>query len=60
MPKVNRDQLATIRIPVPSKDQQIEAVAAYRDGCNLLDNLQNHAGRARKRIQAILRNVWEN
>lgn len=58
MPKINREQLATINIIVPSPDHQRSAVARYREDCALISALEARATNARERIQKTLNSIW--
>lgn len=60
MPKINREQMATINVVVPSSDHQRSAVARYREDCALICALEARATYARERIQQTLKSIWES
>ncbi|MGE5216154.1 MAG: hypothetical protein ACM3SP_04015 [Chloroflexota bacterium] len=60
MPKINRDQLATIDIVVPSPEQQRWAVRRYHEDRALVLQLEMRATNARERIQQTLNRIWES
>jgi len=60
MPKINREQLATIHVVVPCPDNQHSAVERYRKDCALMACLETRAVGARTRIQHILDRIWES
>jgi hypothetical protein len=60
MPKVNRDQLGSIQVFVPSKDDQMNAIAAYREDCCLVEALEKRANEARQTITRTLNLIWES
>lgn len=60
MPKINREQLATINVVVPSPDYQRSAVALYLEDCALVSALEVRAANARERIQQTLSGFWES
>ncbi len=59
MPKINREQLATINVIVPSPDHQRSAIACYREDCALFSSLEARATNARERILQTLNRIWE-
>ena len=60
MPKINRDQLATIRIIAPHLELQRAAVARYREDCALVTALERRAAQANSAIQQSLTRIWES
>jgi hypothetical protein len=60
MPKVNREQLAKIRIIVPGLDFQRISVERYREDCSLVATLEKRAANAHARIQQTLNRIWES
>jgi len=60
MPKVNREQLATIRIVVPSIPDQQRCVNAYRTDLLLIDGLDASARRCEERALEVIRAIWES
>lgn len=58
MPKVNRDQLATINISLPAKDEQFEILESINTQIQLLEGLRKMKTEAEKKIGKILADVW--
>lgn len=58
MPKVNRDQLATINIPIPGKDKQIDIVDKINQQLTILDNLSQMKFETQRKINKLLAEVW--
>lgn len=60
MPKVNRDQLATIRVIVPSIEDQWRCIKSYEVGRLAIDGLEANAKAYSQRAQNRLRAIWES
>ncbi len=60
MPKVNRDQLATISVTVPSIEAQEEAVKRYLREKSLLDELRRTIVEAQDGITSRITKIWEH
>lgn len=58
MPKINRDQLGTINISVPSKEEQLEIIKTINSQIQVLDGLQKMKLMAQTKIHQILAEVW--
>lgn len=59
MPKVNRDQLATITVIVPSVEAQVEAVNTYQRDNTLLEELRRMIADAQGSITNSITKIWE-
>jgi len=60
MPKVNRDQLATIRIIVPSIEDQLRCVSNYKANRFVIDGLEASAKVCRQKALNIISLIWES
>ena len=60
MPKVNRDQLATIRIIVPSIEDQLRCVRNYKASRFVVDELEASANVCRHKARDIISSIWES
>lgn len=60
MPKINRDQLATIAVTVPSIEVQEESVKRYQREKNLLDELRRTIFDAQGSITSRINKIWEH
>lgn len=60
MPKVNRDQLATIRIIVPSIEEQLRCVSNYKANRFVTDGLEECAKVCRQKTLNIISSIWES
>ena len=58
MPKINRDQLATITIALPTKNDQIEMVKNINFQVQILEGLQKMKSEAETKISKLLADVW--
>ncbi len=58
MPKVNRRQLATINISLPSKDEQQHILETINSNLQVIIGLQKMKSSAQKKIEQILADVW--
>lgn len=58
MPKVNRDQLATINISLPAKDEQSQIVETINSQIQILEGLRKMKTEAQNKINQILADVW--
>lgn len=58
MPKINREQLATISIPIPDKQQQRMIVETIDGQLSILENLCTMQSEAQNKINQILADVW--
>ncbi|MBK7039797.1 MAG: restriction endonuclease subunit S [Bacteroidetes bacterium] len=58
MPKVNRDQLATINISLPDKEEQTKIVEIINAQIQILEGLHQMKAKAQKKINQILADVW--
>jgi len=58
MPKVNRDQLATINISLPDKPEQAKIVEVINMQIRVLEGLRQMKAEAQKKINQILSDVW--
>ncbi len=58
MPKINRDQLAKIRISLPPIEIQGKIVEKYEQQLRALDSVQLLKHEAKKRIEDILTKLW--
>lgn len=58
MPKVNRDQLATINMAIPKKAEQLEIVVTINSQMQILEGLRTMKIEAEKKINKILADVW--
>jgi len=59
MPKVNREQLATINISLPNKSKQFQIVEEINSQIQILEGLRKMKAEAEKKIGKILADVWE-
>jgi type I restriction enzyme S subunit len=59
MPKINRDQLAAIAIPVPNKDTQIALIRRFVEERTLLERLRREIAAIKAKISEILTNIRE-
>jgi len=60
MPKVNRDQLATIRIIVPNIEEQLRCVSNYKANRLVIDGLEASAKVCRQKALNIISSIWES
>lgn len=60
MPKVNRDQLATIRIIVPSIQDQLRCVSDYKANRFIIDGLEASAKICSQKALGIINQIWES
>jgi restriction endonuclease S subunit len=58
MPKVNREQLATINISLPNKSKQFQIVEEINSQIQILEGLRKMKAEAEKKIGKILADVW--
>ncbi len=58
MPKVNRDQLATINISLPDKEQQLTIVETINFQIHVLEGLRRMKFEAQMKINLLLADVW--
>lgn len=58
MPKINRHQLATINIYLPTKDKQFQIVADIDIQIQALESLREMKTTSEKRIGQILADIW--
>ena len=58
MPKINRDQLATITISLPDKVEQGKIVEVINTQVKVLEGLRKMKAEAQKKINQILAEVW--
>lgn len=58
MPKINRDQLATINIPIPGRDIQEKIVEEINVQMQLLEGLRKKKKKEQAAIQQILEDAW--
>lgn len=58
MPKVNRDQLATITISLPDKTEQSKIIEIINAQIQVLEGLRQMKTEAQKKINQILADVW--
>jgi type I restriction enzyme M protein len=60
MPKINREQLATISVTIPSIEVQEQAVKRYRREKNLLDELRRTIIDSQDSITSRINKIWEH
>ncbi len=58
MPKVNREQLATINISLPNQAKQLQIVEAINSQIQILEGLRQMKTEAEIKISKILADVW--
>ena len=58
MPKINRDQMATINIAIPNKDVQRQIVTEIDNQIQIIEGLHKMKAEAQKKIYKRLADVW--
>jgi len=58
MPKVNREQLATIRVSLPDKQEQLAIIEMINIQKQILEGLQKMKTAAQQKINQLLAEVW--
>lgn len=58
MPKINQDQLAQIKIPLPSLETQRQIVEKLDGQMQALEGVRLLKTEAEKRIEEMLQEVW--
>lgn len=58
MPKINQDQLAQIKIPLPSLEIQQQIVEELDQQVQALESVRLLKSKAQKRIEEIMKEVW--
>ncbi|MDB5090172.1 MAG: methylase [Mucilaginibacter sp.] len=58
MPKINREQLYTVNVAIPSKNIQRQILIELNTQIEILEGLRKIQAQAKKRIRMILTDIW--